>query len=334
MKNNIRCAVFGVGRLGLLHAKNVAHRIQGAELVYVVASRPERAREAAEKLGIPNWTTDPDTVFQDETIDAVIIVTPTNTHYELIKKAVQYKKQIFVDKPITETVEQAKEVMELIQTNNIHCMVGFMRRFDPAYIEAKKRIQAGDIGTPLYFKGVSRDPGSPPEEVIKNSGGIFLDLCIHDFDIARYLLDSEVKSITSVGAVHVHPFMKKYRDVDQAISYLTFENGAAADIEGSRNSTFGYDIRGEVVGTEGSIQIGTLRKENVTLLNHTGTTFENIPAFQAKFENAFLIEMNHFINCLRNDEKPLVNEIDGLASLQVAAAATEAFHLNRNVTIG
>ncbi len=317
----------------MVHAENIAQKIQGAELVYVVASRPERAKKAADELGAKKWTTDPDVVFEDDSIDAVILVTPTSTHYDLIKKAAKHNKQIFVDKPITETVEQAKEVSALINETGVHCMVGFMRRFDPAYLEAKKRIEAGDIGKPLYFKGMSRDPGSPPEAVIKNSGGIFLDLCIHDFDIARFLMGSEVKSVTSLGSVQVHPFMHTYQDVDQAISFLEFESGAAADIEGSRNSTYGYDIRGEVVGTDGAMQIGTIRKENVTLLNAKGSTYENIPVFQSKFQEAFLIEMNHFIKCIQNNEKPLVNEVDGLASLQVAAAATEAFLQKSKITI-
>src|SRR5699024_7529694 len=131
----------------------------------------------------------------------------------LIKKAIAHKKDIFVDKPLTETISQSEEVNRLISEANIKCMVGFMRRFDLAYLEAKKRIEAGDIGAPLYFNGLSRDPGSPPEEVIKNSGGIFLDLCIHDFDIARFLLAEEVKSITSVGSIQAHSFMHKYSDV-------------------------------------------------------------------------------------------------------------------------
>lgn len=244
MKEKVRCAVIGVGRLGFVHAKNAATCIPGAEVVTIVASRKERAEKVARELGVQNWTNDPQEVFDNPLIDAVIIVSPTKTHAELIIQAARSKKHIFVDKPLTETLEEADEVIRAIAENNVYCQVGFMRRFDPCYAEAKRRIVQGDIGEPIYFKGVSRDPGSPPEDYIKTSGGIFLDLCIHEYDIARFLLGDEVKSVQSFGRVLVHPFMEKYNDVDQAMTFMTFKKGAAANVEGSRNSTFGYDVRG------------------------------------------------------------------------------------------
>ncbi|MCM3399546.1 inositol 2-dehydrogenase [Oceanobacillus profundus] len=323
--SNVRCAVIGVGRLGIVHAKNVATKVKGAEIVAVVASREESAKRAAAELGVNRWTNNPQEVFEDPTIDAVIIVTPTKTHADLIIRAAKSKKHIFVDKPITETLEEATEVIEEVKRNGVFCQVGFMRRFDPAYAGAKRRIEQGDIGQPLYFKGVSRDPGSPPESYIKTSGGIFLDLNIHEYDIARFLMGDEVKSVKSFGEVLAHPFMKKYGDVDQSVTVLTFRNGTTAHIEGSRNSTFGYDIRGEVVGTEGSIQIGSLQHHNNILLKNNNSYHDNIPDFITKFEDAFLEEVAHFIECIQNNVKPLVDEIDGKRSLEVAVAATESF---------
>lgn len=325
LKEKIRCAVIGVGRLGFVHAKNAATRIPGAEVVKIVASRKESAERVARELGVPNWTNNPQEVFDDPSIDAVIIVSPTNTHASLVIQAARSKKHVFVDKPLTETLEEADLVIKEIRENNVFCQVGFMRRFDPSYAEARRRIAQGDIGEPIYFKGVSRDPGSPPENFIKSSGGIFIDLCVHEYDIARFLIGDEVASVQSFGEVLVHPFMNKYQDVDQSMTFMKFKNGAAADVEGSRNSTFGYDIRGEVVGTEGAIQIGSLQYHNNIILTKNKSYHDNIPNFPIKFQDAFLLELEHFIECIQNDVKPIVNEIDGKKSLEIAVAATESF---------
>ncbi|MBS4208871.1 inositol 2-dehydrogenase [Bacillus sp. FJAT-50079] len=331
MNKKVRCAVFGVGRLGFVHATNAATRIPNAEVVTIVASRKESAEKAARELGVKNWTDNPQDVFNDTSIDAVIIVSPTTTHAELIIQAARSKKHIFVDKPLTETVEQADEVIKEIAENNVYCQVGFMRRFDPAYAEAKKRIMQGDIGKPLYYKGISRDPGSPPEDFIKYSGGIFIDMCIHEFDIARFLIGDEVKSVQAFGEVQVHPFMKKYGDVDQSMTFLTFKNGAAADVEGSRNSSFGYDIRGEVVGTEGAIQIGSLQYHNNIILTKNKSYHDNVPSFPIRFQDSFLLELEDFIDCIQKGRRPLVDEHDGKASLEVAVAADRSFKKNEVV---
>ncbi|ONK23038.1 inositol 2-dehydrogenase [Bacillus sp. VT-16-64] len=333
MRKKVRCAVIGVGRLGMIHAANLVYHIPNAEVATIVASRMESAEKAARKLGIDKFTNNLREVLEDDAIEAVIIVTPTNTHAEIIIQAAKHKKHIFVDKPITETSEEADSVIEELKKHQIICQVGFMRRFDPSYLEAKKRIAQGDIGEPLHFKGVSRDPGSPPEAYIKTSGGIFLDLCIHDFDIARFLLGSEVKSIQSFGKVLVHPFMKKYDDADQALSYLEFESGVTADIEGSRNSTFGYDIRGEVLGTEGMIQIGSLQQHNNIIFTKNKSYYDTIPDFPTYFKDAFLIEMEHFIECIQTNTQPSVNAMDGKMALQISEAATKSYKTNKKIYV-
>lgn len=333
MKEKIRCAVIGVGRLGYWHAENLATRIKGAELVTVASSRKENAEKVARELGVKKWTNNPQEIFEDPSIDAVVIVTPTKTHAELIIQAARSKKHIFVDKPLTETVEEAEMVIQEINENNVFCQVGFMRRFDPAYVEAKRRIENGDIGQPIYFKGLSRDPGSPPEDYIKTSGGIFLDLCIHEYDIARFLMGDEVKSVKAFGDVLIHPFMNKYQDVDQSMTFMTFKNGASCDIEGSRNSSFGYDIRGEVIGTEGTIQIGSLQHHDIKILTSRGSAYDNVPNFPIKFNESFLNELTHFIECLQKNERPQVSEIDGKIALEIAEAATKSFKTKETVVL-
>lgn len=333
MKEHIRCAVLGLGRLGYWHAENLAARVKGANLVSLADPFVNQAEKVARELGVEKWTKNSDEVFEDPTIDAVIIATPTSTHADMIEKAAKNGKHIFIEKPLTSDLDEADRVIQAIRENNVYCQVGFMRRFDSAYMEAKRRIQAGDIGTPLYFKGVSRDPGSPPEEFIKNSGGIFLDMSIHDYDIARFLLNSNVTSVASHGNILMHSFMEKYHDVDQAMTYLSFESGAAADIETSRNAFYGYDIRGEVIGSEGSMIIGSLRYHDVQILTKKGSTHNIIPAFPERFKDAYLNEILHFIECLQNNEQPAVTELDGKMALEIAYAAKRSFESGEKVTI-
>ncbi|WP_342045766.1 Gfo/Idh/MocA family oxidoreductase [Bacillus sp. OTU530] len=333
MKNKIRCAAIGVGHLGYLHAENLHQKIDSVEITKVVSSRLETAEKAARKLGISDWTINPDEVFNDPDIDAVIITTPNNTHSQLIKAAARGKKHIFVEKPITQTIEEAHDIVQTIRKNGVFCQVGFMRRFDPAYAEAKRRIEAGDIGKPLYFKGVSRDPDSPPASYIRNSGSIFSDFTIHDYDIARYLIGSEVNSVRAMGGILMNPYLAEFNDLDQAMTYLTFESGAAGDIESSRNAGYGYDIRGEVIGTEGVIQIRSLKHHDIQVLTAKGSTHDIIPEYQSRFKDAFVLEMEHFVGCLIRGVKPSCNELDGLRSLEIAQSARDSFQSNREVSL-
>lgn len=327
MKETIRTAVLGLGRLGYWHAENLVSKVKGAQLVSVADPFEGRAEQVARELSVNKWSQNPNDVFEDDNIDAVVIVTPTSTHADMIKRAAKNGKQIFVEKPLTHTLDEADDVIQVIQEHNVACQVGFMRRFDPAYAEAKRRIEAGDIGKPLYFKAVSRDGNVPPEEFIKHSGGIFLDVAIHDYDLARYLMGQEVTSVTSTGNILMqsNQFMEKYNDVDQAMTYLTFDSGAAGDVETMRIAPYAYDIRGEVVGTEGSIQIGSMRYRDVNILTSKGSTHNLIPDFPTRFKDAYLLEMIDFIDCLRENKKPICTEIDGKVALEIAAAATKSF---------
>lgn len=331
MKKIINCAVIGVGKLGTIHAKNLAYKVPNAKIKTVVASRMSSAERTARELEVENWTDNVKEVMEDETIDAVIIATPSNTHAELIIQASQHNKHIFVDKPITETIAEAEEVIKEINKSKVLCQVGFMRRFDPSYADAKKRIGRGDIGKPIYYKGISRDPGSPPEKYIKDSGGIFIDYGIHEFDISRFLIGSEVKSVRSSGGILLYPFMEKYNDVDQSMSILEFENDVLADIEVSRNSSYGLDVRGEIMGTEGMIHIGSIQNGKNTVLTKNKTYFENIDDFPMKFKDAFLSEIEHFIDSVQNKTELIVNEIDGKIALEISEAALKSFKANKTV---
>jgi len=333
VKESIRCGVIGLGRLGCWHARNLASSIKGAELVWVADTVAEQAEKIARELGVSRWTNDPDRLLEDPGLDAVVIAAPTVAHADLAIRAARNGKHLFVEKPLTRHLEEASAVVEAIRANRVRCQVGFMRRFDPAYSEAKRRIAAGDIGAPIYFKAVSRDPVSPPAAFIANSGGMFLDMAIHDYDAARYLMGAEVTSVAAHGSVLANDFMQALGDVDQSLTYVTFDSGAAGDIESSRNAGYGYDIRAEVVGTEGTLVIGSLRRRNVALLTSKGRTHEIVPAFPERFKDAFQLEMAHFIEALREGRTPAVTEEDGLAAQEIAAAAQASFEAGRRIEL-
>ncbi|MFB4212708.1 Gfo/Idh/MocA family oxidoreductase [Shouchella sp. JSM 1781072] len=331
MKRHINIAVLGLGRLGYAHTKNLLTEVHGTNLIMVVDPMPGRAKEVANEFGIKHYSTLVDDALTHPDVEAVVIVTPTSTHAEIIKKATLYQKHIFVEKPLTLNFEESEEVSLAIRNADIICQVGFMRRFDPGYAEAKRRIENGEIGRPLYFKAFTRDPGSPPAEFIKHSGGIFVDCSIHDYDIARYLLNTKITAVSAHGHVLKHDFMKKLNDIDQGLTYVEFANGAIGDMEVSRNSPYGYDIRAEIIGTEGSLFVGSLREQQVTVLNQSGSSFKVFPDFQTRFRVAYIEELKHFIHCIQTGEIPLVNEQDATENLRIALAATHAYRTGKKV---
>lgn len=325
MLEKVHCAVLGLGRMGWSHAKNLATRIAGADLIAVADLMDGRAAEFARQQSIPFFTSDIESVLQNPDVDAVVIATPTPTHAALIQAAIAEQKAIFVEKPITLSLEEAAVLTQLVKTSHAYCQVGFMRRFDPAYRAAKEQLKKGAIGKPLYFKAVSRDPYCPPASYIEESGRIFADMSVHDFDIARFLMEEEILEVTAMGGIVHNTFMQSSGDVDQALTFVRFASGALGDIEGSRIAGYGYDIRAEVVGTEGTLQIGTLRHHDIKLLNRSGSISDIVPDFVERFADAYYFEMVDFIECLQQGLQPSVTVEDGYRALAIAAAATQSF---------
>ena len=320
----LKAAVIGLGRLGRWHAFNLRN-IRDIEVVSVCDNTLKVAQSVANELKIPHFTNNVDEIMANEAIKAVVIVTSTNTHYEIISKAIAAKKAIFVEKPLTIDMDESLSIQQQVKQANAFCQIGFMRRFDQDYVEAKKIIDAGSIGTPLYFKGISRDPVAPESSFISRSGGLFIDMCIHDYDLARFLMGDEVKSVASFGSNIKYPELAQYGDVDQGLTYLQFENGAAGDIEGSRCAYYGYDIRTEIIVSEGTILIGSSRKENVKVLTKQGNTHAIIPAFPQRFETAYVNELSAFTQAVIDGKPSPVTVDDSLKALKIAYAATASF---------
>ncbi|MFJ7406972.1 MULTISPECIES: Gfo/Idh/MocA family oxidoreductase [unclassified Lysinibacillus] len=321
----LKTAVIGLGRLGRWHAINMLN-IREIEIVSVCDHTLEVAQSVASELNIPHFTDNVDVIMANDAIQAVVIVTSTSTHYDIILKAISAKKAIFVEKPLTIDMDESISIQQQVKQTNAFCQVGFMRRFDSDYVEAKKIIDAGGIGIPLYFKGISRDPIAPEGSFISRSGGLFIDMCIHDYDLARFLMGDEVKAVSAFGSNIKYPELAQYGDVDQGLTYLQFANGAAGDIEGSRCAYYGYDIRTEVIGSEGTLLIGSSRKNNVNILTKQGNTHEIIPAFPQRFEAAYVNELSAFAHAVINRKPSPVTVDDSLKALKIAYAATASFN--------
>ncbi|WP_051663345.1 inositol 2-dehydrogenase [Alicyclobacillus macrosporangiidus] len=333
MPADVRCAVLGLGRLGYRHAVNLATKVRGAKVTAVADAIPAVAERVARELDVAVWTTNPDELIERDDVDAVVVVTPTDTHAEYAQRVARAGKALFLEKPLTLDVDQALETVAVVQRSGILCQLGFMRRFDPAYAHARARIAAGDIGRPLYFKAVSRDPSAPPEAYVAVSGGIYLDQSIHDYDIARFLMGDEITEVTALGSVLYSTEVAKYGDVDQALTYVRFAGGGAGDIEAYRNAFYGYDIRAEVLGTEGAIVVSGLQHHQVKLLGKSGAHHDIVPGFIERFETAYVAEMEHFIDCVRNNVRPGVGVEDGYAALAVGIAARESYREGGRVQV-
>ncbi|MGY4794673.1 Gfo/Idh/MocA family oxidoreductase [Lysinibacillus sp. FSL K6-0057] len=320
----LNVAVIGLGRLGRWHVMNL-QKIKYINIISVCDYSLEVAQAVATESGIPLFTNNVDEIMNNEQVQAVVIVTPTSTHYEIILKAIAAKKAIFVEKPLTIDMEESLLIQQEIDKSGVFCQVGFMRRFDQDYVEAKRMIEEGAIGKPLYFKGISRDPVAPDLSFIPGSGGLYIDLCIHDYDLARFLMGAEVQAVSAFGCNIKYPEFAQYDDVDQGFTHLQFANGAAGDIEGSRCAYYGYDIRTEIIGSEGTLLIGSTKKSNVNILTPKGNLHEIIPAFPQRFESAYVNELSAFAEAVMNGALSPVTVEDSIKALQIAYTATASF---------
>lgn len=334
MVEEINIGVAGLGRIGKVHAEIFKTKVPKARLVAVLDIDASIARGVGERLKV-KWYTDYEKMLQEDSVDAVIICTPTYLHYEMIIMAAEYGKHVFCEKPMCLTVKEANEILSKISKNNIKLQIGYMRRFDDTYSRAKSYIEDGKIGEPLAYIGISRDPAPPPGWVAdpKLSGGLFLDLMSHDFDMARWIIGSEVRSVYAIGEAYVFEEVKKRADLDHAIVNLEFKNKSIAVINGTRNSVYGYDIRAEVIGSKGTLFIGS----NVNNLFAVGTKdtviFNGFSWFQEKFYPAYVKEDISFVDVILNDKEPLIGCIDGLRAVEIAEACWKSVKEGKKIII-
>jgi predicted dehydrogenase len=270
----------------------------------------------------------------DKTVDTAVIVSPTSTHKEIALQAAELRKPTFCEKPLSISLPDALSMQRTIEQSGAFFQMGFQRRFDNGYVAAKRKINDGVIGTPVLFKSSSRDPQRPSLEYLNpaTSGGLIIDCGIHDLDLARWFM-GEVESVYSIGGTLAYPEMKTIDDIDNAVVSLRFQSGALGTVDMSRNGVYGYDIRTEILGTAGTLKIGYLRETPILVMTKEGVTHDTVPYFPERFEQAYVSQLQNFVNNVLNDKPPSVTCADGVAALNIAVAATQSFKEERPVFV-
>jgi myo-inositol 2-dehydrogenase/D-chiro-inositol 1-dehydrogenase len=332
--NKVRIGIIGAGRIGKIHADNLT-RHPRAEIVAISdLFADDDLKEWASARGIPIVTNDSEVILANPDIDAVFICSSTDTHVPFIKQAAKQGKHIFCEKPISMDIRQTEEALEEVRRAGVQLQVGFNRRFDHNFRRIRDHVEAGAIGEVQLIKITSRDPSPPPESYIKVSGGIFMDMMIHDFDMARYLSGSEVEEVYAQGGVLVDPVFAEHGDVDTAIVTLRFVNGSLGVIDCSRKAVYGYDQRAEAFGSKGSATTENDFPNRVTLSTADGIWNDKpLHFFLERYNAAYVLEVEQFINCLLNGGSVPVNGHDGWQAERIALAAKKSLQECRIVKL-
>ncbi len=330
----IGVGVVGTGRIGKLHIEHLSQNIPDADLIAICSLDTETAEIFAEQFNIPKVTSDYRTLLDDSQIDAVIVASSTDTHVEICQAAAEAGKHIFCEKPIALDLGQIDETLAIVEKARIKFQVGFNRRFDANFMRVREAVVSGQIGEPHILRITSRDPAPPPIEYVKVSGGIFLDMTIHDFDMACYLIGDEVVEIFAVGGVCVDPKIGEAGDIDTAIITLRFKNGVLATIDNSREAVYGYDQRVEVFGSKGMITVGNPLTDTVTFSGSEGSRTASPPDFFVeRYKEAYLAELCVFIRCIQEGTQPPVTGADGRVPIVMGYAALKSLRENRPVLL-
>jgi myo-inositol 2-dehydrogenase/D-chiro-inositol 1-dehydrogenase len=328
-------AVVGVGRMGLTHAENLARRVRGARLVAVTTSNPERADAARHCCGEVAVHATLDALLSDERLDAVCIASSTAAHADNVVQCAAAGLHILCEKPLALTLEDCDRAIAAAEGAGVKLMIGHVRQFDAGHVEAKRLIDAGAIGTPLVLRAISGDVDPPPPSFANPavSGGLILDAMYHDLYLSRWLLADEVVRAYAEGGALVDPAIGAVGDVDNAVVTLRFAGGALGTLYVSRTTRYGHDLRVEVIGDEGAVQIGRFRQTPVRLLDRQGVHHDMPRTTPDRLGEAFVTEMQSFVDCLVRDVEPPVSGQDSRATIAVGLAATRAMHAGKPVEL-
>jgi inositol 2-dehydrogenase len=321
--------------LGQVYAYHVARQIDNATLIAVADPNAEAADRFAKTVsGVRTYADYHDLLTQSD-IQGVIVASPTSTHYEVVIAAAQAGKAIFCEKPTSLNLTTTDEMIAAVNKASVMFQVGFMRRFDRGYAEAKRKIEAGEIGQPVTVRSIGRDPFRTSLEFANPavSGGLVLDMGIHDFDITRWLMADDVERVYTEVAALVYPELRDVQDFDNAMINLRFNGGGLGNVEVSRTAIYGYDIQCEVVGSNGTLQIGYLRETPVLTLTKTGVSHDVVPHFPQRFGPAYTRQIEHFVECVTTGQSPKVLAADARAALQIGLAATVSHREGRVVYV-
>jgi inositol 2-dehydrogenase len=322
----LNVGVIGLGRLGRVYVRDLAGRIPETRVVAVSDPLGTLAKDIADEFDVPKSYTDPLAMIDDKTVDAIVIVTPTHVHREQVIAAAASRKPTFCEKPPALSLREVAEMKAAVEKSGMFFQMGFMRRFDAGYAAAKKAIDGGRIGMPLVFKATSRDPFRPSLEYANpaSSGGMLIDMGIHDFDLARWFM-GDVESVSAIGATIAYPELATVGDIDNAIASLTFTSGKLGVVDLTRSGIYGYDISTEILGLEGTIRIGYLRETPIMVMTKAnGVSHDTVPYFMERFRDAYTNQLQNFAQNVLNDRPAPITIDDGMEALRVGVAATRA----------
>lgn len=328
--NKVRIGSVGLGRLGLQHAINIASRIQRAELGALCDVDAVKLNETADKLGVPNRFTSFDELIACKDIDAIVLVSPSALHTKQIAAAMAAGKHVFSEKPLGTTVAECKIAEKAVEAHpNLVFMLGFMRRFDESYKYAHDKVVAGEIGKPILFRSYSQDPEKFIEGAIAfapHSGGQFLDMAVHDIDLARWFTGSEPETAYAIGGCYVHPEFAASKDGDNVSCLLKFKNDCMVFLFAGRTAPHGYNVETEIIGTKGILRVASVPQKNlVEVLDGNGVRRECSQNFLERFDTAYVNEVQEFVNCIIEGRKPEVTVYDGTRVSEIAYTCKSAF---------
>lgn len=332
----LRLAVglIGLGRLGRVYARDLATRIARTRLVAVADIDAGRAEEVAREFDVPRWYLDPFKLLNDPQVEAIVVVSPTHTHRDLVVAAMERRKPTFCEKPPALSLSECGDMQQAVERTGGFFQMGFMRRFDSGYMAARRQIDAGKIGKLVVFKSTSRDPFRPSLEYAspKSSGGMIVDMGIHDFDLARWFM-GEVRMVQAVGGTLVYPELTTVGDLDNAIVSLEFNDGCLGVVDLSRSGIYGYDIATELLGTEGTLRIGYLRETPLLVMTKNSVAHDTVPYFMERFRDAYTTQLQNFAENVLHDAPPPITIADGSEALRIGLAATHAYHTRQPVDV-
>lgn len=330
----VQLGLIGTGEIGVVHARNLAERVRGADLLALADRRVEAAQRCAAQNGVLRVHGDYRAILEDPQVQAVVICTTPDSHAGIVREAAQAGKHIFCEKPLGIGLQETQAAVSAVDKARVKLQVGFNRRFDPHFQRLHDDIRGGRIGKPHSLHIVSRDPEPPGQDYHRLSGGILMDMTIHDFDIARHLLDAEVEEIFAAASVLIAPWLGEADDFDTAALTLRFQGGAIGVIENSCRAVFGYDQRIEAFGEKGMIAVGNPAVHTAVVADESGYLASPPPRFFIdRYQESYLREMEAFVSAILSDDSPPVTGRDGLIALQMALAARRSLEEARPVKV-
>ena len=330
----VKIGSVGLGRLGYEHACNIANLIPGAELTALCDVDEKRVKEVAAELGVPYTYSDVAEMVKNPELDAIVIVSPSMYHADHIKLALDAGKHVFCDKPLDTTIEKCKQAEKAVEAHPDKVfMLGFMRRFDDSYAEAKQRIDNGDIGKVVLVRPYTQDPRTTIEGTLKfapHSGGQFLDMCVHDIDLIRWFTGSNIKKVWGIGGVFEFDLYRELNDADNAAATVQCENGAMGFMFTNRTHGAGCNVETEIIGTHGTLRIANVgRKNMLQIVDGSGAREEYYPDFLSRWHQAYVNEIKEFVACINEGRKPGVTVYDGTKVSQAAYRCKESFETGK-----